>query len=235
MKPVDWIGELLFPGRCPVCDKALPMGRKICPACEKKLVPIQEPRCCRCGKPLRDEREEYCGQCRRERHIYDRGLAVFPYNSIKASLYRFKYQGRREYAEEYGILTARYLGRQILAWQPEGLVPIPLHPKRQRKRGYNQARLLAESLGRQLGIPVYADLLIRSKNTAPLKRMDAAERQNNLKRAFKMRPDEVKLNTIILIDDIYTTGSTMDAAAAVCREAGVRRIYFVTLAVGEES
>lgn len=127
---------------------------------------------------------------------------------------------------------AWHLGRQILSWKVDALVPVPLHPARKRKRGYNQAELLALEIGKQLGLRVENNWLIRTKNTVPQKLLNGQERRNNLKKAFKAGQNDVKLNAIVIIDDIYTTGSTIDAMAAVCRQQGVSRIYFAALSIG---
>lgn len=226
--------DLAFPRRCPVCDRPVrPFGRDICEACKETLVYIRDPRCLKCGKQLQDAGAEFCYDCSRRSHVYDRGAALYSYACIRQTIYRFKYAGRREYADFLGRMLAERLGRTILSWNPDALVPVPLHPDRQRARGYNQAALLAENLGKRLGIPVLSGYLERVRNTRPQKELEGAERQNNLKKAFKIAQDDVKLNTIVIIDDIYTTGSTIDAAALECRRAGVRRIFFVTLAIGK--
>lgn len=124
------------------------------------------------------------------------------------------------------------LGREILSWKPDALVPVPLHPAREKKRGYNQAALLAAELGKQLDIPVLTGFVERTRNTRPQKELEGTKRQNNLKKAFKIVQNDVKLNTIVIIDDIYTTGSTIDAVAQACREAGVKHVYFAALAIG---
>ncbi|MCM1535451.1 MAG: double zinc ribbon domain-containing protein [Clostridium sp.] len=223
---------MVFPRRCPVCDEIVrPFGAKICKMCEPKLRRIREPWCMKCGKKLHQE-EEYCADCRRRRHRYIRGRALYEYDSVAASVYRFKYGKRREYAEYFGEEMSRQLGGFIRQIKPDALIPIPLHKKRMQKRGYNQAALLAKKMGDCLGVPVYDKLLLRVKNTMPLKRQNLEERQNNLKRAFNMAQNDVKLNTIIIIDDIYTTGSTIDEAAYVLQAAGISRIYFITLACG---
>ena len=110
---------------------------------------------------------------------------------------------------------------------------VPVHRSRLRTRGYNQAEVIARSLGRELGIPVDTRLIRRSKKTVPLKNLTLAERQNNLKKAFKLCRNDVKLKTIIVIDDIYTTGSTMDAVAQVLKNAGIERVYCVCAAIGK--
>lgn len=224
--------QLLFPLRCPACDRIVrPFGAKICPECAPKFQLLKAPWCMRCGKKLYRE-EEYCRDCREKEHNYIRGRALYEYGSAASSIYRFKYGNRREYADFFGQEMVRYLGDFIDRVGPDALIPIPLHPKRLRKRGYNQAALLAEAVGRYAGVPVLDKILVRVKNTAPLKCQNRTERQNNLKKAFNIAQNDVKLKTIILIDDIYTTGSTMDEAALALKAAGVLRIYFVTLACG---
>lgn len=231
---MNYIKELLFPRRCPVCDEIVSgWNRKICRGCEGKLQPVTEPWCCRCGKPLRREEQEYCGDCRRKKHLFCRGRAVFTYESAAASLYRFKYQGRQEYAQYYGEAAARQLAGEKEFQKAQALIPVPLHPVRERCRGYNQSFLFADELGKAWGIPVYRDFVVRCKNTQPLKQMNPSERQNNLKKAFKLKRNDVKLKTIIIVDDIYTTGSTIDAVSGVLSEAGVQTIYFLTLAAGK--
>ena len=151
---------------------------------------------------------------------------------MAATIYRLKYGGRQEYARFLGEEMAYYLGSFIKEVHPDALIPVPLHPKRFRKRGYNQAALLARTLGTCLDIPVEEKILCRTKDTKPLKLLNPEERQNNLKKAFNITQNDVKLNTVIMVDDIYTTGSTMDEAARTLLEGGVKKVYFVALACG---
>lgn len=224
--------QLLYPLHCPVCDRIVrPWGEKICPECLPKLKLLTPPWCMRCGKKLSEE-AEFCFDCRTKEHVFVRGRALYEYDSAAASIYKFKYGGRREYAAFYGEQAAEYLGDFIRRVRPDGLVPIPLHPSRKAVRGYNQAELFAKEIGKKMGIPVYTKTLRRIKNTAPLKKLNPKERQNNLKKAFNISGNDVKLNTIILVDDIYTTGSTMDEAARTLKAAGAENIYFVALACG---
>ena len=224
--------QLLYPLRCPVCDRIVkPAGEQICLECLGRLKILTPPWCMRCGKKLKQE-GEYCADCRRKEHVFRRGRALYEYESAAMPIYRFKYGGRREYAEYFGAQMAEYLGEFIRNIQPEGLIPIPLHRKRKAVRGYNQAELLARALGRHLDVPVYTGFLVREKNTSPLKYENPQERQNNLKKAFNIARNDVKLERVIIIDDIYTTGSTMDEAARTLQAAGVREVYFLALACG---
>ena len=227
------LADLLYPRRCPVCDRAvMPFGSLVCGTCMSKPVYIKAPYCMKCGKELSDEGAEYCGDCMRRRHLFDSGRALYAYRSMSDSIYRFKYRGRREYAAYYAADMAERLGGWIRRCRPDALVPVPIHTSKRRNRGYNQAEVLAKGLGAILHIPVENGLIRRIRKTAPMKDLSASERQNNLKRAFKICRNDVKLDTIIIIDDIYTTGSTIDAMSYELRRAGVKKIYFAALAIG---
>lgn len=230
---LETAASLLYPARCPVCDEVLGMGvQRMCPACERRVQYLSEPLCCRCGKKLSDPEAEFCGDCGRGRHLFTAGRALYEYEDIAPALYRFKYDGRREYARFFGRELAGQLGGYIRSLEPDGLVPIPMYRGKQRRRGYNQAELLAQALGREMSLPVYSDLVVRNRNTRPLKEINSEERLNNLKRAFNLGQNGVKLKTIILIDDIYTTGSTVDQVSAVLLPGVCQRIFFVALAIG---
>ena len=224
--------QLIYPARCPVCDEIIKQsGERICAECRDKLRLLTPPYCMRCGRKT-SAGEEFCGECREKKHFFDRGRALYEYSSAAEAIYRFKYGGRREYAEFFGEQIADYLGSFIRNTGAEGIVPIPLHKNRKRVRGFNQAELMAEALGRRTGIPVYPKMLVRVRNTKPQKTLNPEERQNNLKKAFNMGQNDVKLKVIIVLDDIYTTGTTIDEAAKVLKEAGAEKVYFVTLACG---
>lgn len=223
--------DYLYPPRCPMCDCISPEG--ICAACRKKAIYIREDFCLKCGKPLTDSRREYCDDCVKRKHAFEQGRALLSYQGdVKRSLYRLKYGNKREYADVYGKEMAKQLGGWIRRTGITLIVPVPLHPARRRLRGYNQAALLARAVGRQLGIPVEERLLYRRRGTAPQKTLSAKERRENLKNAFSVRGDPRPGERILLIDDIYTTGSTADAAAACLKRAGKCRIYVLSAAIG---
>ncbi len=226
------VTQLLYPLRCPVCDGIVtPAGEKICLECLKRLKLLTLPWCMKCGKKLAEE-GELCSDCRRKEHRFVRGRALYEYESAAPAIYRFKYGGRREYADFFGEQVAEYLGGFIRSVKPDALIPIPLHRRRKTERGYNQAQLLAERAGEYLDLPVRSDILVREKNTSPLKYQNPEERQNNLKKAFNISQNDVKLKRVILVDDIYTTGSTMDEAAGTLRAGGVEEVFFIALACG---
>lgn len=231
-RAVDTGVQLLFPRRCPVCDEiVVPWGAKVCEGCGAQFRRICSPYCMKCGKKLGSE-EEFCKDCAEKEHTYIRGRALYEYDSVVRSIYRFKYDGRREYAIFFGEDMAVFLGEFIANIKPDALIPVPLHRKRLAQRGYNQAALLAREIGARMGIPVREKYLLRTRNTAPMKKLNPKERQNNLKKAFIIPKNDVKLKTVIVVDDIYTTGSTIDEIARTLLAAGTKRVYFVALSCG---
>ncbi len=228
-----WIRELLFPRRCPVCDKPVrPAGHLICDKCRNKLKYVSKIQCMKCGKPLYKETEEYCEDCKKKHHEFVRGKSLYEYKTASGMIYRFKYGKRREYAEFLGWEMAKYFEDDIRKWKAEALIPVPIHKSRKQQRGYNQAELLAAELSRRTGIPMKSDLVVRLRKTIPQKLLKQSERQNNLKKAFKIGKNDVKLSTIIIIDDIYTTGSTVDEMTKLLKETGIEKVYVLTLAIG---
>lgn len=225
--------DLIYPRRCPVCDEiADQAGQFLCRKCHEKIIYIREPYCMKCGKQLSKDEQEYCSDCLKKKHDFIQGTALYDYGSMADSVFRFKYAGRMEYARFYGRELYKEKAHWLSMIRPDALVPVPVHPARKRQRGYNQAELIARELSRCSGIPLNTQLIRRTKRTRPLKSLSYLERQNNLKKAFKMWKNDVKLSTIVIIDDIYTTGSTIDAMAQVLQAAGIRRIYFMTLTIG---
>lgn len=225
--------DFFYPRRCVICDDVTDdKASGVCHDCVSQIVYIKPPFCMKCGKQLDDE-TEYCRDCKNKNHNYVQGTALYEYGSMADSLFRFKYAGRGEYALFFAKELWQRRGAWLLSLKPDVLIPVPVHPSRKRKRGYNQAELIARELSRLTGIPVNTKLIIRSKKTLPQKELTEKQRQNNLKRAFKILQNDVKLNTIVIVDDIYTTGSTVDAMSSLLLQAGIGRVYYMALAVGK--
>ena len=241
MKIKQFLMQLLFPCSCPFCGEVedqLITGdgiARICPKCEKKLTRVTPPFCLKCGKPLEKDRvrREYCADCAGGTHLFAQGRAVFVYHgAMIGSMHRLKYGNRRDYADIFAREAYETYGGWIRRIAPDALIPVPLHPKRRRERGYNQAELIAEALAKRTGIPLEKKLLLRVINTSPQKQLSAKERKNNLKNAFQMSKNIVQLEKVLLIDDIYTTGSTVDAAAGALMGAGVKKVYVLCICIG---
>lgn len=232
--------DIFYPRRCVVCDRVLPADTAhLCRSCEGKLRYVGEQYCLKCGKNV-TEGEAYCAACgSRGKTAYESGRVLFWYDvSMRESISRFKYHGRREYASFYAEEMERICHTWIEQAAPQVLIPVPIHEKRLRKRGYNQAEILARELGKRLELPVWSDFLVRTKNTLPQKGLSRMERMENVSQAFSVDRTSQKLynvpNCVIIIDDIYTTGSTIEACACVLKREGVKRIFFLCISAGQQ-
>lgn len=155
-------------------------------------------------------------------------------HSMSESILRFKYHNCREYADYYIEELMNIHGRQLNRLCPDVIIPVPVHPARYRMRGYNQAEILARKLGKALNTEVCSDLLIRVKKTIPQKELNDAQRLRNLEEAFVLsRKIPRRYGTVLLIDDIYTTGSTMEACSRRLKEAGVHRVFCISICSGQ--
>lgn len=225
--------EILYPARCPVCHGVIRGKGDLCFGCRKKLPYIKEPVCKKCGKELEKQETEYCRDCQRFSHGFDRGAAVFAYNDVmRRSIAMFKYHNRREYAKFYAKEMVQHCWRFLDRCSPEVIIPIPVHKKKLRQRGFNQAELVAKELGKLLKIPVDTTYLVRIENTTPQKELSRQERKANLKKAFTVKENGKYYHRILLIDDIYTTGATMDAVSELLRANGAGNLFFLTICVG---
>lgn len=225
--------RLLYPDRCPVCDRML-RDTWICPVCAKKIRYIAQPFCYSCGKQLDSHEQEYCPDCLQKKHAFRQGRAVFRYQGpVRGMLYRYKYSNRRDYTEFFAREAARLYGDWVRRLEIDLVVPVPLSKKRMRRRGYNQADLFGKRFAELCGLAYDAQKLIRIRNTAPQKQLSVQERKNNLKNAFKINGNVVNLKRILLIDDIYTTGSTIDAAALVLKQSGIEDVFYICISIGQ--
>ena len=150
---MNQITELFFPRHCPICDRALGRDEEICEEC--KTVPrlVPPPHCAKCGKHVSEPGEIFCYDCLRTPRFFDGGFSLYEYASVHDSVSQFKNLGRPDYGEYYGRMIGRRLGEQLLALSPDALIPIPLSPAREKRRGYNQASILAEGISDVTTIP----------------------------------------------------------------------------------
>lgn len=228
--------DILYPERCPVCHEIVRGKGSVCPDCRKKLVYIREPRCKKCGKRLENAEMEYCADCMRFAHAFTMGAAVFAYNDVmRRSIAMFKYHNRRGYAAFYAEEMYRHYGRLIRYWKPDVIIPVPVHKKKKRRRGFNQAELVAAELGRLTKIPVDSGYVLRKEDTKPQKELGRRERKENLRSAFAIRDAKKHYQRVLLIDDIYTTGATIDSISEILRENQTKIIFFLTICVGRNS
>lgn len=217
---------------CAACDDPLdePTRGPVCHRCWQNVRPFAPPLCDVCGDPLRSWRvinEDYgmCPRCRRARNYVSRSRAIGEYDgSLRAIVHALKYDGRRSVARHLGALLARH-GATILAGA-DLVVPVPLHRSRRRARGFNQAAEIARHLPVASG-----DILKRVRATVSQTDLPAAERHANVRNVFaKRRRADVKGLVVVLVDDVSTTGATLESCARVLREAGAREVRALTAA-----
>lgn len=225
--------DLLFPPACLGCGCAVASSQPplFCPACREQLTLLAPPFCSCCGRPLPDAagRGHTCGRCLAKAPAFARARALLLYDGpVIEAIHRLKYQG-----EAAGLATFAHfhqIAPPALA-APELIIPVPLHPKRLRERGFNQAQKLAQAFFPAATTKLQSDLLLRLRHTAPQTGMSGTERRRNLKNGFAVASAApLRGKTILLIDDVYTTGSTVNECAKVLRRAGAARVEVLTLA-----
>lgn len=233
--------DYIFPPRCPVCDKIVDVDtvendRYIHEKCEKKLIYVKEPTCLHCGAPVEKESAELCSDCARKtgQMSFKQAKSLYVYKGdIKRTMYKFKYYNKREYARFFAKEAVSQYGQWIRQNKIQAIVSIPMYKPKQRKRGYNQAEVFAKKLSKYLDIPYVVDGVRRIVDTAPMKELDDVQRKNNLKNAFQCSENIVQYDYIMLVDDIYTTGSTADAVAETLIKEGVSNVFMLSVCIGQ--
>lgn len=229
---VDPVLALVFPTSCAACRASMdhPRSGPLCDACWGSLP--HHDRVCGCGVPLLSPHTASCGRCRRGLSPFARGASLGPYaGSLRVVIHELKYRGRRRAAAQLAQRLDREPRVREVLTGADVLVPVPLHPRRRRERGFNQAELLAAELGRRRAVPVSPGTLVRRTDTASQAGLTAARRRANVSGAFAVRHrSRVAGRVIVLVDDVYTTGATARACARALRAAGAAEVRLVTVA-----
>lgn len=220
--------DLLFPPRCAGCQRS---GHLLCPACLHDMRPMAPPFCRHCGQPLADEAAP-CISCQYHRLKLDGVRCAQIYQGmLRETIHAMKYAGQPRLAEPLGLLLARAFRWYDL--HADALVPLPLHPERERQRGYNHATLLARRCATTLKIPCLEQLVVRARPTLAQVGLSVQQRQENVSGAFAlapaMPPGKITGSTLVLIDDVCTTGATLEACADPLYAAGARQIWGLVL------
>ncbi len=215
------IQSLLYPGHCVLCGESCPGDRDLCDGCFV-LLPRNPYSCPRCALPLPERAASRpCGDCQKRPPPFDRCLAPLHYrHPVDYLLTRLKFHQK--------LANARLLGNLMAHWlrsvePPELIIPVPLHPARLRERGYNQALELARPIGKRLGIAIDSRSCRRVVDTAPQTGLSAKQRHTNLRNAFAVT-GQLKARHVAILDDVITTGHTVEEMARTLRRAGVARI-----------
>ncbi len=227
---LDSIADILFPPLCPVCRFDVEK-RGICEDCLSRFRKIEGPSCTRCGKPFAepDGDDHPCGSCIIKEPPFHRAESLYHYEGVLAeAVRRMKYSKKSHIAIFLGDLMASH---PMVSSGYDIVVPVPLHIRRLRERGFNQSQLLAERIGKKHLIDVDPLIMKRSRPTAPQAGMNSKERMLNVKGAFTLRDGaEVRGGRILLVDDVYTTGATVCECCRVLKKGGAERVDVLTLA-----
>lgn len=216
--------DLLFPPRCVNCSRA---AGALCADCLQSIIPINSPVCERCGRALSSSRAR-CPDC--EIHplrITQIRSATWHEGAMRKAIHALKYNRRRDTVPILARILAAHLVESGLTF--DLVTSVPLHPVRQVERGYNQAELIARETARRAD-STYASLLERTRATADQIGLDGAARRLNVKDAFRVSCALENTAAIVLIDDVCTTGATLDACAAALLQSGARAVYGLVLA-----
>lgn len=234
MSLLEKFEDFIFPPACALCGDILQQEeRYVCKTCRPMIAYPTEPTCLQCGCPVSEAEQAYCEDCSRMHRSYRKGFPAMLYQyPVDESIAAFKYHNKRYHAPFYADEIVKRHGRAILSLPVEALVPIPIHKKKREKRGYNQAELLAWELGKRLAIPVDTELIYRVENTEPQKTLSPLEREENLKKAFQCTKNKVSYKCVMLVDDIYTTGATIEACTKLLCEKGISDVYYTSICIG---
>lgn len=219
------IVDFFFPRRCVGCGK---VGDFLCQGCRRKLPRILPPICKRCGRP--ESSGSLCPACWGQKTDIDGIRSVFRFEgTIRQAIHDLKYRNLKSISGCLAMLMADYLHDNPV--RGEVLVPVPLHSRRLRERGYNQSSLLAKELGKCIAMPVIDGSLCRLKDSPSQARTTAIEeRKENVKGAFVCRDGELKAKNVILVDDVCTSGATLEACAVALKTGGAVSVMGLTLA-----
>jgi ComF family protein len=221
--------NMLFPRWCIGCGKE---GKYLCDTCYYNLKHISPPVCSRCGRPIVTETDATgCPGCSAWQGEIDGIRAPFLFDGvIRNVIHEFKYQNLRAAATELAGLIHSYIKENPVPGNV--LVPVPLHPKKLHERGYNQSALITRELGRLANLPVMEYCLVRQKYTSPQARSSSIEeRRKNLSGAFTCRDGRFQDKQVILIDDVSTSGTTLNTCAIVLKAAGAATVWGLVIAL----
>jgi ComF family protein len=226
------LADLCFPPSCLACGVALPQSAILfCPDCLRRITFIREPYCSCCGTVFAAGTSHLCGRCLRQGWHFDRARAVLVYNETAArAILGLKFGGRKAALATFGRLKEQSRAIRDLV-VPDAIIPVPLHGNRLRRRGFNQSLLLARAFFPDQRRRINKTALTRRRDTVSQTGLDGAARRSNMRDAFVVsRPEAVRGQNLLLVDDVFTTGTTVNECARVLKQAGAAQVEVLTLA-----
>ena len=213
------IEHILFPPYCTICSELLSMEH------------WDENLCVKCRENLPFLSYEDCKNSIDGYTVFEEAIAAFDYEEVHSSIYRFKFKSAKKDGDGFGEVMALFLEKEKLQWlgSIEYMIPVPLHTKRLKQRGFNQSEEICKSLSKRIGIDYKSDRLYRIKHVKPQRILSAKQRKNNVKDIFLA--DNCEGHTILLIDDVFTTGTTVNECSRELYRKGAKEVYVFTLAM----
>src|SRR5512133_403109 len=227
--------DVLFPPLCHVCRTFIPAAGPlhVCSACRERMPLINTPLCVVCGLPFIGAGDDHpCGGCLTSRHHVDAARAALVYAGASRDLiHSFKYRNKTHLRRPLALLTIERLSEFVHVRAPDLIMPVPLHRTRLRSRGFNQAVLLGELFSAHWNIPLERHNLRRIRWTEPQVNLSAGDRRANVKGAFSVQhPELVSGRRVLLVDDVLTTGCTVEECALTLKNAGAADVTVITVA-----
>ena len=227
--------DVILPPICHICRSFIPNAGTlhICQTCRDIMPIVSSPICPKCGIPFIGTGSDHrCGQCMTNPPHFDTARAHFLYEGpIRDLIHSYKYNQKTHLRNPLALLTLEGLSAFLKSQNLHLIVPVPLHRSRLQQRGFNQAVLLGRTISHYLSLPMLPDVLVRTRPTEPQIDLSSAERRLNVKGAFTVfKPDQIASKRILLLDDVMTTGSTMDECAKELKKAGADAVIAATIA-----
>ncbi len=241
MKLLNQLIDLIYPPRCHICnaflwEKTAHLDQEevsLCRECFISLTPVISPLCPLCGRPFatKSGEDHTCEDCLLKRPFYDIARSPYVYEgNLMTAIHEFKYGKKSYLARSLGPLLASYADTWLGRDNDLLVMPVPLHPKRLKERGFNQSLLLARHVASRLEANLDYLSLRRNRWTRPQIGLTSDERKRNVRRAFEIvRPEGLKGKTVLLVDDVATTGSTLNECARALKKAGVEEVFCLVL------
>lgn len=223
--------NLAFPPVCINChERIAEQTMWLCGSCYDKLNPLPEEHCSKCGYPT--EQGE-CSNCAEHSYVFTQAKSVFLYDGpAKALVHAMKYEGLSDIAQWFAVQMHKLLLQEKPLAEVEAVTAVPLHRVRRRERGYNQSDLIAQALAEKIGIPFTDKALVRKSYTTSQTKLDGVSRRKNMIGAFRAGRYELSGKSILLIDDVFTTGTTVNEAARTLLQAGAKEVFVLTACHG---
>lgn len=228
----SYLKNLIFPPRCAICGEVLTTREWegfLCAVCAEKIPYLSVGKCPFCG--METKGSGFCGDCLKP-FAFSSACGVFAYTTVRKAIHLYKYDGGKGLSVGMGTLMAEYLKREQrhLLEQTELLLSVPLHPKKEKRRGFDQTELLCRRIAMQTGLSYEKAVLRRKKDTVAQSKLTMEERKKNLKNVFEVTAD-VRGKHLLLVDDIFTTGTTCNECAKALLRAGAKSVAVCCLAV----